>query len=180
MSNFLTKLPDHLFQVLAYDVRDTNKVAWTITNEHVFRDLDCNPSKQFRIVTGGDDGCIKIWDYRNCKEPIFSRDDHSHWVWTVRFNPFHDQILLSSSSDARVNITCAFSVSSEADTVSPENSQTHDGLLESLDYHDDSVYCAEWSTADPWTFASLSYDGRFILNKIPKEIKYKILLERNQ
>lgn len=163
--------------ILSYDVRDVNKVAWTITNEldSRFLDLDCNPHKQCHILTGSDDGCVKVWDFRNVREPVFSRNDHSFWVWNVRYNTFHDQLILSTSD--RINVTCAFSVSSEA-TTDGEISQTkvNDGLLESLDYHDDSVYCAEWSSADPWTFASLSYDGRFVLRKISKEIKYKILL----
>ena len=33
-----------------------------------------------------------------------------------------------------------------------------------------------WSLADPWTFASLSYDGRMIVNKVPSHTKYKILI----
>lgn len=35
-------------------------------------------------------------------------------VWSVRFNFFHDQLILSSSSDCKVLLTCAASVSSEA------------------------------------------------------------------
>ena len=27
------------------------------------------------------------------------------------------------------------------------------------------MYTAEWSVADPWTFASLSYDGRLVIGK---------------
>ncbi len=34
----------------------------------------------------------------------------------------------------------------------------------------------EWSTADPWVFASLSYDGRVVINRVPSSIKYKILI----
>lgn len=162
--------------IIAYDVRDMNKIAWTISSqEHVFRDLDCNPHKQCHIVTGSDDGCVKIWDFRHLQKPVFSRNDHSHWVWTVRYNTFHDQLILSSSSDSRVNVTCAYSASSEASAAS-DNAEANDCLLETLDYHDDSVYCVEWSSADPWTFASLSYDGRFVFRRIAKEIKYKILL----
>jgi hypothetical protein len=44
------------------------------------------------------------------------------------------------------------------------------------DEHEESVYVAEWSAADPWVFASLSYDGRFVINRVPREIKYRILL----
>ena len=34
----------------------------------------------------------------------------------------------------------------------------------------------EWSAADPWVFASLSYDGRVVVNRVPSQIKYKILI----
>lgn len=29
---------------------------------------------------------------------------HSHWVWNVAYSPFHDQLLLSSSTDTTVNV----------------------------------------------------------------------------
>ena len=34
-------------------------------------------------------------------------------VWSVRYNQFHDQLVLSSSSDSRVILTNAASISSE-------------------------------------------------------------------
>jgi len=51
-----------------------------------------------------------------------------------------------------------------------------DGLIAIFEEHEDSVYCVEWSAADPWSFASLSYDGRVVINKVPKKVKYDILL----
>lgn len=42
--------------------------------------------------------------------------------------------------------------------------------------HEDSVYAAEWASGDPWIFASLSYDGRFVMNRVPRDVKYSILL----
>ena len=51
-----------------------------------------------------------------------------------------------------------------------------DCLLASYDEHEDSVYAIEWASDDPWTFASLSYDGRFVVNRVPSDIKYSILL----
>ena len=50
-----------------------------------------------------------------------------------------------------------------------------DGIIQSYDDHEDSVYVAEWSSADPWTFASLSYDGRLVVNQVPRNVKFKIL-----
>lgn len=35
---------------------------------------------------------------------------------------------------------------------------------------------AAWSVSDPWTFASLSYDGRLVVNQVPSHTKYKILI----
>lgn len=102
--------------IRSYDIRDPNHCAWTIDGAHgqLIRDLDCNPNKHCHLVTGGDDGTLKIWDTRNIKEALFTRSDHSHWIWSVRFNTFHDQLILSSSSDCKVLLTCAGSVSSEA------------------------------------------------------------------
>nr|XP_016994030.2 EARP-interacting protein homolog [Drosophila takahashii] len=175
----------------AFDVRDTQHCAWSISDAHgqMVRDLDCNPNKQCHLVTGGDDGYLRIWDCRMPKAPVFERSDHSHWVWSVRFNTFHDQLLLSSSSDCKVLLTCAGSVSSEtqaqpglddsANFSGPEAEERRkllpDGLLQTFDQHEDSVYCAEWSNVDPWIFASLSYDGRVIISKVPKQYKYQII-----
>ncbi len=51
-----------------------------------------------------------------------------------------------------------------------------DGRAHVYDDHEDSVYGLAWSVADPWTFASLSYDGRGVVNKVPRNVKYKILI----
>jgi len=41
-----------------------------------------------------------------------------------------------------------------------------------------SMRCAgvAWSSEDPWSFASLSYDGRVAVHKVPSQVKYKILI----
>ena len=55
-------------------------------------------------------------------------------------------------------------------------SKPRDGLVRSYDQHDDSVYGLAWSAGDPWIFASLSYDGQVVINVVPQEQKYKIIL----
>lgn len=55
-------------------------------------------------------------------------------------------------------------------------SVNQDGVISTCGEHEDSVYVVEWSAADPWLYASLSYDGRLIINRVPKAVKYKILL----
>ncbi|CAB0034195.1 unnamed protein product [Trichogramma brassicae] len=114
------------------------------------KDLDFNTLRQYYFATCGDDGFMKFWDIRNTNEP----------VWSIRINKFHDQLVLTSSSDSRVILSNVALIYSE-----PFNQ-----------IHKDNVYAAEWSAADPWTFASLSYDGRLVINRVPQKYKYQILL----
>ncbi|XP_053617987.1 EARP and GARP complex-interacting protein 1 isoform X2 [Plodia interpunctella] len=179
---------DHQFAVLqdthikCYDTRtDCSKPAWSIDNAHrqLVRDLDFNPNRQFHVASAGDDAALNIWDYRNGREPIFSRTDHSHWVWSVRYNTYHEQLLLTGSSDGRALLTAADSICrdrSDRSDRSDSDTRLEDGVLQSYEQHEDSVYCAEWSAAEPWTFASLSYDARLVLSRVPRHFKYKILL----
>ena len=51
-----------------------------------------------------------------------------------------------------------------------------DKVVKVYEEHEDSIYAIEWSVVDPWIFASLSYDGRFVINKVPKAEKFKIIL----
>ena len=50
-----------------------------------------------------------------------------------------------------------------------------DEVIQRYEEHEDSVYTAVWSTADAWVFASLSYDGRLVINHVPNQEKFAIL-----
>ena len=76
------------------------------------RDMDYNPNRPHCIVSGGDDCNIKFWDLRKYLKPVKIMSCHSHWVWRTRYNPFHDQLILSSSTDSSVALWRASSVSS--------------------------------------------------------------------
>jgi WD40 repeat protein len=144
-----------------------------------------HPAAQYHLLTGGDDGHVKFWDLRKEDAPLLDFKVHSHWVWTARFNHYHDQLILTSSSDFQVGLSNAGSISSvlyaqldedDEDDEDGANAPTPDGLIAMYEEHEDSVYSVEWSSADPWLFASVSYDGRFILNHVPRETKFSILL----
>ncbi|XP_066592173.1 EARP-interacting protein homolog [Prorops nasuta] len=177
--------------IRGWDLRSPSDPAWTILSAHsqIIRDLDFNVNRQYFLSTCGDDGYMKFWDIRQPSEPVLSRMEHSHWVWNIRINKFHDQLVLTSSSDSRVILYSIASISSESFghmasheencDQNDENSSKEkmgDGVVGRYEEHEDSVYGVEWSSADPWTFASLSYDGRLVLNKVPRKYKYQILL----
>lgn len=180
--------------VRGWDLRSMEQV-YHIDGAHLqcVRNLDFNPNKQYYLASCGDDCKTKFWDTRNTEEPLMVLSNHSHWVWSVRYNHFHDQLVLTSSSDSRVILTNAVSISSEPfghlvdDEIDDDEhdsghkeklpaEQQKDGVIATYEEHEDSVYAAEWSTADPWLFASLSYDGRVVINRVPRAEKYKILL----
>jgi len=183
--------------IISWDIR-SNTSAFVLENAHkdTVRDLDFNPNKQYTMLSCGDDCMVKFWDIRELKSPISEiKDEHLHWIWSARFNPFHDQLILSCSSDSKVVLYNKLSVSSEqyqrysdgddeddlgekdgSDQSDNGKQTTEDGLLSVFDEHEDSVYAVEWSAAEPWSFASLSYDGRVVINKVPKDVKFDILL----
>ncbi|KAF9173164.1 Protein tssc1 [Mortierella sp. AD010] len=158
--------------------------------------VDYNPNRPFQIATGGDDCKVRIWDVRDSTaEPIMTIQDHTHWVWSVAYNKFHDQLVLTSSSDCQVNLQSIVSISTGAEykygdasdierEPADEDDQAEnvsqdaptDGLVQAFDQHEDSVYQVAWSSVDPWLFLSLSYDGRAVMNQVPSEEKFKIIL----
>ena len=168
-------------QVVGWDTR-TGDQAWSlhniVTNQSI-RSLDFNPNKQYYMVTGCDDGAVSVWDVRSADQALTTLRQHSHWVWSTRYNTYHDQLLLSAGSDSKVVMTSVASLSSEpyGAIVDEEGDgkKLEDGVISVWTDHEDSVYTAEWSSADPWTFASLSYDGRLVIGHVPQHVKFNIL-----
>ncbi|RZF41829.1 hypothetical protein LSTR_LSTR005291 [Laodelphax striatellus] len=161
--------------IRGWDLR-TSKQAWAIENAHsqLVRDLDFNPNRLFFVGTCGDDASCKFWDLRQTAAPVVTMAKHSHWVWVVRYNQVRDQLVLSASSDGVLLLSSVASIASapleEDDGDGDEAKRMPDGVLATHDQHEDSVYCVEWSAANPWCFASLSYDGRLLINKVARSI----------
>mmetsp|Transcript_11473 Transcript_11473/g.19495 ORF Transcript_11473/g.19495 Transcript_11473/m.19495 type:complete len:358 (-) Transcript_11473:56-1129(-) len=140
------------------------------------RDLDYNPNRPYVFVSGGDDNYIKFWDIRKTQAPLQSFPAHSHWVCQTKYNRFHDQFLISSSTDCMVNLWKEQSVSSvEGSTEEGATHSTKDGLVCKYEQHEESVYSVSWSASDAWSFASVSYDGRVAVSKVPESEKLHLL-----
>uniref|UniRef100_A0A915Q187 EIPR1-like beta-propeller domain-containing protein n=1 Tax=Setaria digitata TaxID=48799 RepID=A0A915Q187_9BILA len=148
------------------------------------RNLDFNPNVQHIVATCGDDFRVALWDIRKVNVPVKILQDHSHWVWCVKFNPIHDQLLLSAGSDARLFLNSLESLSSESvhslalvadESYSSHENKLGDGRLEKMEEHEDSVFSCAWAGNDPWVFGSVSFDGRVIVSKVKRHHKYAIL-----
>jgi len=141
------------------------------------KDVDFNHAKPYCFVTGGEDRLIKFWDIRRTGQgPVKRLAGHAHWVWTVKYNPCHDQLLLSAGTDNLVNLWRISSISSAPLWEPEEGPEAPDVRVLAIQDHEESVYAVDWSACDPFLFASLSYDGRVVVNAVPPSEKYKILL----
>ncbi|KAG2468632.1 EIPR1 protein, partial [Polypterus senegalus] len=139
-----------------------------------------SPHHNCTQIATANDTAIRGWDIRSMR------------VWSVRYNHSHDQLVLTGSSDSRVILSNMVSISSEPfghivdeDELSDQEDNhqdekikepLQDSIIATYEEHEDSVYAVEWSSADPWLFASLSYDGRLVINRVPRALKYRILL----
>ncbi|CAL8463698.1 g3232 [Coccomyxa elongata] len=173
--------------VQVWDLR-SGQQSGAITEAHgmAVREVDFAKQQDNLIVTAGDDCKLRL---KGDGGALAELGGHSHWVWQARFNLQHDSLILSASSDALVNLwylpSCGAPAASKAQAaattpvkrpVGPGAAAGKDGKVQSYGDHEDSVYSVAWSSADPWTFASLSYDGRVAVHRVPSQVKYKILI----
>lgn len=168
-------------QLLGVDLRQKSP-SWSIKGaEHgAVRDVDCNPNKPYQLVSGGDDGKVRFWDYRAPSAPLKVLPGHAHWVCAVKYNRVHDQYVLSASTDHGVKLWNVLSISSvygltKTDETASKKQEDH--LVATFAEHEESVYSVAWSRADTWLFASLSYDGRFVVNYVPQVEQDKVLFK---
>jgi len=182
-------LPLQVVLTLLVSISDKKNKCFAIKHAHgelssLVRDIDYNPNNMFHFVSGGDDSKIKFWDRRKPDKPLKVLSKHSHWIWKVQYHPKYDTFLLSASSDKTVSL---FNVRSLAyknpyliNAAVANAPKRPDKLIKTYLGHEDSVYSACWSAFDSdkavsssgnmwdWTiFASLSYDGRVVVNMIP-------------
>ncbi|KAF2073896.1 hypothetical protein CYY_004784 [Polysphondylium violaceum] len=181
--------------IKGWDFRNA-KETFSIDNAHSehIRDIDFNPNKPYYLLSAGDDCKLKFWDTRQTKDPVKTFVGHNHWIWSAKYNKYHDQLVITSSSDNTVKLWNVYSISSAntTNTLSKEeeeeqqkqqspneqqpqqqkqkkkNKRNEDQLIKTYEEHEDSVYNISWSSSN-FLFSSLSYDGRFVVNNVPKE-----------
>ncbi|GAB4828423.1 WD repeat-containing protein dwa2 [Ancistrocladus abbreviatus] len=156
-----------------WDLRSM-KMTNSIEQAHA-RNMDYDTKKQHILVTAEDESGIRIWDLRMLKFPLADLPGHAHWTWTVRCNPEYDGIILSAGTDSAVNLWLASGFEDAMfgrSLLEPPN-QRAQPLLNSYSDYEDSVYGLAWSSREPWIFASLSYDGRVVVESIKPHLNKK-------
>ncbi|KAL7578126.1 hypothetical protein ACA910_012573 [Epithemia clementina (nom. ined.)] len=166
-------------------------------------DLDYNPNKPYVLATCGTDSMLRFWDLRllgSKQQPLLvCRGGHDYWIWNVLYNPFHDQLVLSTgTADTLANLWRVSSISSappllESSSLLPSSSSSEpnhgvggdasssfsswseNARVASYE-HADACYGAAWGAADAWVYTTVGYEGKVVLHHVPSKEKYKILL----
>ena len=104
-------------QVSLLDMRSAMKksnISFMAHSDQVL-DIAYNGSRLHTLATSGSDGAIRVWDIRKPDRSILAfEDDHSgHWISKIRYNQFHDQLILSGSTSTFVSLYRASSVSTQ-------------------------------------------------------------------
>ncbi|PWA46123.1 transducin/WD40 repeat-like superfamily protein [Artemisia annua] len=157
-----------------WDLR-TMKKTNSLEYSHV-RSIDYDSKKEHMLITAADDSGINIWDLRMLKAPAAELPGHAHWTWAVKSNPEFEGLILSAGTDSAVNLWLASPPSNAEltpDSFSKTTSKWTESLLHSYSDYEDSVYGLSWSSREPWLFASLSYDGRVVVESIKPHLPRK-------
>ncbi|XP_023002899.1 WD repeat-containing protein DWA2-like [Cucurbita maxima] len=151
-----------------FDQRIFSTVFSTVQSTGLIRNVDYNPKRKHLLVTAVEETGISLWDLRKPKVPIQQLPGQTHWTCAARSNPEHDGLILSAGTHSAVSLwlpsVCNGELKSERSVDSPP--QQGDPLLHSYSDYEDSVYGLAWSFREPWIFASLSYDGRVVVESV--------------
>ncbi|KAI8004076.1 WD repeat-containing protein DWA2 [Camellia lanceoleosa] len=150
-----------------WDLR-TMKKENSIEHAHV-HNVDYDTKRKYILVTAEDESGIHVWDLRMPEVPILELPGHAHWTWAVRCNPEYDGLILSAGTDSTVNVWLTSPPNSDDityESLVKSRTRLADPLLNSYSDYEDSVYGLAWSSREPWIFASLSYDGRVVVETI--------------
>eukprot|EP00198_Chlamydomonas_reinhardtii_P010611 XP_001699948.1 predicted protein [Chlamydomonas reinhardtii] len=144
-----------------------------------------HPRNASLLCTAGSND-VQTWDLRTLSRPMGEiKMAHKQPVRSISFAPHADTRILTAGDDCKLrywdlrNPGQPLLEMGHAAPAGPKGATRGvelDGKVVTWDEHEDSVYGLAWSASDPWLLASLSFDGRVALSKVPKNIKYKILI----
>lgn len=129
--------------------------------------IDFNPTTPDKFFTCGTDGLVLLHDLRYEGGTSLSKDcvlkAHDHYVNKAYYNPFHDDLILTGSSDESLKLW---------DLANHDEPKCLKRLLD----FSDTVRDLCWSGNSPWVFAGVSFNGKVIVDTVPNEKKMSILL----
>ena len=127
------------------------------------------------LLSGGTDSLVNLWRVSSISSaPLLEMEDPSRcasWEEGTRAPGG------GGGGDPSLRIQLIHASHALCSTITyARSTDSPDLRVKALEEHEESVYAVAWSAADPFLFASASYDGRVVVNAVPPSEKYKILL----
>ncbi|KAJ1842550.1 phosphatidylserine decarboxylase 1, partial [Coemansia sp. RSA 2703] len=149
--------------VRIWDARSPNAPLTEIANHtHWIYSVSFNPNHDQLLLSSGGDGLVNLESVVSISS---ARVATTHSFGSSNNNSNENGNHSDGSAVARTSIDD----DRDNDSDDSESARATDGLVAQFDDHETSVYAARWSQADPWIFASLSFDGRMVINSVPRE-----------
>lgn len=152
------------------DVR-ANKISLAIANAHVgdVKCLDFSSSTQYRLASGGSDGCVNMYDIRNANYKLFSNPNaHDHWVESMAYNTDYESLLLTSSSDKTLKVWNVQDIKQDSDSVGLSVKPVEKTSL------DDSLHSCCWSAHEPSVYMAVSHSGIISFNTLSSKVQLSV------
>ena len=160
--------------LLVYDII-TNQLIDENKNAHSngILSLYFNPLKAFILISTGFDNLIKFWTIKELKLETFKISDSPHWVWQTSYHFTYSRLFLTCNSSSTVRL---YVFNKDEDINDMKKANLNYDCIEYLEF-DETVYSIDWSKINPWIFVGLSYNGMLHINKIPDDLKFKIMID---
>lgn len=151
-------------KVKFWDSRNTAQPLKTLAqHSHWVAQVKYNQYRDAMVISSSTDWMVNLWNVSSLafRDPTKgTKQKTSSSVESPREGTLaHSQQLLARQQSAALK------------DAGKNKDFAQDHLVRAFQDHEDSVYSICWSWADgenPWLFASASYDGRVIVNKVPQ------------
>ncbi|KAG7669334.1 hypothetical protein Ndes2437B_g05480 [Nannochloris sp. 'desiccata'] len=152
------------YSILFWDLRAGQQPVGRVSRAHGERDVHCcdwSPHKPMHVVTGAQDGGVRVWDKRNLGGALVTLNHHTDAVMNVEWSPHREGMFATGADDGLV---CLWDL--DANTIDGEGPgaakrakvAAPPQLLFQHAGHQSPVVDFCWNPLDPWTLLSASVD----------------------
>ncbi|KAG7927224.1 hypothetical protein KL925_002595 [Ogataea polymorpha] len=139
-----------------------------LSNKTSFNTICFSRFSKYLFSAGGEDGNVYLYDLRDVSKPLHIMMGHTKSITNLEWDPFHENIVGSSSSDRRIilwdiNKIGKEQLQDEMEDGVPELLMMHGG-------HTGGINDFQFSEEIPWTVASCADDNIVHLWKVNRKV----------